>query len=74
MYKVATNICPYFEIFGHRVTNEEMLIKRGNGGLVLIGKAAVLKTAGFTPLWVRVPHPPQFLYKLFFYPRFDSIS
>ena len=28
------------------------------GGLVLIGKAAVLKTAGFTPLGVRVPRPP----------------
>ena len=28
------------------------------GGLDLIGKAAVLKTAGLTPLRVRVPHPP----------------
>jgi hypothetical protein len=25
----------------------------------LIGKAAVLKTAGFTPMGVRVPHPPH---------------
>ena len=31
----------------------------GFGGLVLIGKAAVLKTAGFTPLGVRVPRPPR---------------
>ncbi len=30
------------------------------GGLVLIGKAAVLKTAGLTPLGVRVPRPPPF--------------
>ena len=29
------------------------------GGLVLIGKTAVLKTAGLTALGVRVPHPPQ---------------
>ena len=29
------------------------------GGLVLIGKAAVLKTAGFTPMGVRVPRPPR---------------
>ena len=28
------------------------------GGLVLIGKAAVLKTAGRKPLGVRVPRPP----------------
>lgn len=29
-----------------------------HGGLVLIGKTAVLKTAGLTALGVRVPHPP----------------
>ena len=29
------------------------------GGLVLIGKTAVLKTAGLTALGVRVPHPPH---------------
>ena len=29
-----------------------------NGRASLIGKAAVLKTAGFTPLGVRVPRPP----------------
>ena len=26
-----------------------------------IGRAAVLKTAGLTPMWVRVPHSPIFL-------------
>ena len=38
------------------------------GGLDLIGKAAVLKTAGLTPLRVRVPHPPPEIvesYKIF---------
>src|SRR5690625_929037 len=30
----------------------------GSGGLVLIGKAAVLKTAGRKPFRVRVPGPP----------------
>ena len=30
------------------------------GGLVLIGKAAVLKTAGLLPLGVRVPRPPHY--------------
>ena len=30
-----------------------------HGGLVLIGKTAVLKTAGLTALGVRVPHPPH---------------
>ena len=33
--------------------------KNIHGGLALIGKTAVLKTAGFTPMGVRVPHPPQ---------------
>ena len=28
------------------------------GGLVLTGKAAVLKTAGLIPLGVRIPRPP----------------
>jgi hypothetical protein len=31
-----------------------------DGGLVLIGKAAVLKTAGLLPMGVRVPRPPQY--------------
>ncbi len=34
------------------------------GGLVLIGKAAVLKTAGRKPLGVRLPRPPPRLLNL----------
>ena len=33
------------------------------GGVDLIGKAAVLKTAARKRLWVRVPPPPQLFYK-----------
>ena len=35
-----------------------LLAPMRRGGLDLIGKAAVLKTAGLTPLRVRVPRPP----------------
>jgi hypothetical protein len=44
--------------FGFDTTVGRCYTARQGGGLDLTGKAAVLKTAGLTPLGVRVPRPP----------------
>ena len=41
------------------LSEERFTNVKNQGGLVLIGKTAVLKTAGLTALGVRVPHPPH---------------
>ena len=51
---IMSNIRVYSKCVIEKNSSKDQL----SGGLVLIGKAAVLKTAGLCPLGVRVPRPP----------------